>query len=84
MALNTTKNKPTRKSKLSLKLNYNSSSEDVRIVLAILNLNQESLAEPLEVTPASISRAINKDPLLKVLRKKIIDYLNVLQFGRMI
>lgn len=36
--------------------------------------NQETLAEHFDVTPAAISKAINSDPSLESLRRKIIDF----------
>lgn len=64
---------------LKLKLKNSSTAEEIRIALAILNLNQEEIAKELKVTPAAISLAIANDPQVRKLRKNIINRLNQLQ-----
>jgi len=64
---------------LKLKLTKDSTAEDIRIVLAIMNMNQEALASELKVTPAAVSLALANDPWMKKLRKKIISHLNTAQ-----
>lgn len=67
--------------KLTLRLSTESSADDIRVVLAILKLNQEDLSKEFEVSTAAISLAIKNDPSVKKLRERIIEYLNTLQFN---
>jgi len=68
--------------RLTIKLNSQSSSDEINIVLAILKLTQDDVAKTLKVKQASISMAINNDPLLKKLRERLINHLNSLQFRK--
>ena len=66
---------------LRLRLRNDSSPDDFKIVLAILRLTQEDVAKALEpkVTRPAVAFAINNNPLVKKLRKRIILHLNKLQ-----
>lgn len=67
---------------LFLKLTDNSTAQDINIVLAILNLVQDDLAEAFNVKQASISYAVNNTPGMGILRSRLIQYLNSLQANK--
>ena len=58
------------------------SSVDLQIELKRKNIKQRELKQKFNVTDGAISRAIQNDPALKSLRKRIIQYLNSLQSKR--
>lgn len=65
--------------RFSIKLDDQSTADDINIVLAILKIVQEDLAKELKVKQASISMAINNKPGMKNIRKRLIQYLNSIQ-----
>lgn len=56
-----------------MKLTYDCSPNLLRFFIKEANLNQEKIALQLDVTPAAISKAIDDEPNMGNLRKKIID-----------
>jgi hypothetical protein len=55
---------------------------DLRIEIKKLRLTHRKLSKVLNVTEGAITQAIDKDPLVKNLRARLIQYLNSIQSNK--
>jgi len=56
-----------------MKLTYDCSPNLLRFFVKEAKYNQEKIASILNVTPAAVSKAIDSEPGLDTLRKRIVD-----------
>lgn len=56
-----------------MKLTYECSPNLLRFYVKEAKFNQEQIASILNVTPAAVSKAIDNDPSLETLRRRIVD-----------
>lgn len=55
---------------------------DLRIEIKKLGYTHRKLARVFKVTEGAVTQAIDKDPLVKNLRKRLIQYLNSIQSNK--